>query len=158
MRTYLQALAAQDGSLPVLVVEDLHWGASTAWGARMLELAQTTGNQPYVVMACWRLSNSALRKGDLAAAMQWCERMSPIARAVENRTMQSNGLRQLANLYCRQDNVAAVLPLFLQAQAGFQADVAALAAPADRDRVIQSRLAYRDIVAAWSAAAAARSA
>ena len=223
-------LGAMD-NLAVVDSERGRWDASAGWGARMLELAQTTGNQPYVVMACWRLSSAALRRGDVAVAMQWCERMLPIARAVEARAMETNGLRQLANLHCRQDNVAAALPLFLQAQAGFQAmnepmpvcecaaraaeceielglhesarqrvtealaaldgelahllpqltvgvrwsshhvlvalgdaratalleqlhadvqaDVAALAAPADRDRVIQSRPAYRDIVAAY---------
>jgi tetratricopeptide (TPR) repeat protein len=221
----------QLGALDNLAVVDTQrarWEAAARWGERMLELARTTGNQPYVVKAHWRLSIAAKGRGDVVAAMQWCESMLPVARAVEDQTMETNGLRQLANLHCRQDNVAAALPLFLQAQAGFkamnqpmavwesaaraaecevelglhdsarrrvnealgaldgelahlpsqmtlgvrwssyhvlvavgdaraaalleqvhadvQADVAALAAPADRDRLIQSRPAYREIV------------
>jgi len=224
----------QLGALDNLAVVDAQrgrWDAAACWGERMLALAQTTGNQPYLVQAHWRLSVAARGRGDVAAAMQWCERMLPLARAVEDRVMETNGLRQLANLHCRQDNVAAALPLFLQAQAGFsamnapmpvwesatraaeceielglhegarqrvnealgaldgelahlpahltvgvrwssynvlvaledaraaalleqlhadvQAHVAALAVPADRDRLIQSKLAYRDIVEAY---------
>jgi class 3 adenylate cyclase/tetratricopeptide (TPR) repeat protein len=229
----------QLGALDNLAIVDSErgrWDACARWGARMLELAQTTGNQPYAVRAHWRLSLATRKQGDSAAAMQWCERMLPIARAVEDRVMETNGLRQLANLHAEQGHVAAALPLFLQAQAGFkamnqpiavwecagraakceielglhesarqrvnealgaldgelahlppyltigvrwssypvlvaladsraaalleqlhgdvQAHVTSLAAPADRDRVIQSKPAYRDIVSAWAARSA----
>ncbi|MDP3222116.1 MAG: AAA family ATPase, partial [Rubrivivax sp.] len=109
-------------NLAVIDAQRARWDAAARWGERMLELARTTGNQPYVVQAHWRLSSAAKGRGDFAAAMQWCECMLPVARAVEDRQMETNGLRQLANLHCSMDNnVAAALPLFLQAQAGFKA-------------------------------------
>ncbi len=98
------------------------WDAAAHWGERMLELARTTGDRQMVVMAHWRLSRAAQGRGDFAAAMQWCVSMLPVARAVEDRQMETNALRQLADLHCSMDNnVAAALPLFLQAQAGFKA-------------------------------------
>jgi tetratricopeptide (TPR) repeat protein len=109
-------------NLAAIDAQRARWDAAARWGERMLELARTTGDQPQVVNAHWRLSRAAKGRGDFAAAMQWCESMLPITRAVEDRQMETVGLRQLADLHCNMDNnVAAALPLFLQAQAGFKA-------------------------------------
>ncbi len=89
------------------------------WGERMLALAETTGNLPYVVKAQWRLTRAAGLRNDSAAELYWCERNLPLTRAVGDRTMEASTLRRLAALRRKQGDLAAALLLYQEAQAVF---------------------------------------
>ncbi len=108
----LDSLAVVDGTVA-------RWDDVHRWGQRMLDLAQATGNVPYVVMAQWRLAISAAQRGDTPAAIDWCKRNLPLARAIGERNMEAVVLRQLGVSQRKLGDVAAGRELNLQAFAAF---------------------------------------
>ena len=114
----------QLGALDNLAVVDAflaRWDEVQRWGERMLELAEATGNVPYVVSAQWRLTRAAMGREDDAAVLHWCERNLPLSRAVGNRLMEAVTLRQLGVVRLIGGDAAAGRELNLQAQADFRA-------------------------------------
>jgi tetratricopeptide (TPR) repeat protein len=114
----------QLGALDNLAVVDAvlaRWDEVQRWGERMLELAQATGNLPYVVKAQWRLTRAAMGRDDGAAARHWCERNLPLARATGDRLHEAVALRQLGNFRREDGDAAAGRELNLQARDVFRA-------------------------------------
>ncbi|MDP3822583.1 MAG: adenylate/guanylate cyclase domain-containing protein [Burkholderiales bacterium] len=113
----------QLGALDNLAVLDStrgRWDEVLRWGEHMLALAQASGNVPYMVRAQWRLIRATAGRSDYATTLHWCERTLPLARAVGDRAMEANTLRELGLLRLLQNDPVAGLPYCLQAQAVFR--------------------------------------
>ena len=97
------------------------WVEVRRWASLGVEIAQSSGNQPRLLLAQWRLSRAAEGLGDVDENLRLCQLMLPLARAVGDRFWEASILRELGTDKLERADTAAALRLYQQAQAVFRA-------------------------------------